>query len=48
MVEFILLVILMQQDVNIPHVIQTGSGVQPAPYPMSNGGSLPGGKVACA
>jgi hypothetical protein len=28
------------------HSVQTGSGVHPASYPMSTGGSLPRGKAA--
>jgi hypothetical protein len=30
------------------HVVQTGSGALQASYPMSTGGSYPGGKVARA
>jgi hypothetical protein len=31
---------------NFLHIVQTGSGVHPASYPMGTGGSLPGGKAA--
>jgi hypothetical protein len=31
---------------NFLHVVQTSSGVHPAPYTMGTGGSFPGGKAA--
>jgi hypothetical protein len=34
---------LLGQELSLLHVIQTGSGAQPAPYLMGTGGSLPGG-----
>jgi hypothetical protein len=36
------------QDFSLLHSVQTGSGAQPAYYPMGAGGSLPGGKMAVA
>jgi hypothetical protein len=36
------------QEFSLLHVVQTGSGVHPASYPMGTGGSLPGGKAAGA
>jgi hypothetical protein len=32
--------------ISLLHVVQTGSGVHPTSYPMSTGGSFPGGKAA--
>jgi hypothetical protein len=36
------------QDFSFLHSVQTGSGTQPASYPMGTGGSFPGGKAAGA
>jgi hypothetical protein len=36
------------QEFSHLHVVQTGSGAHPAPYPMGNVGSFPGGKTAGA
>jgi hypothetical protein len=33
---------------NFLHSVQTGSGVHPTSYPMSTGGSFPGGRAAMA
>jgi hypothetical protein len=33
---------------NFLHVVQTGSGANPASYPMGTGGSFPRGKAAGA
>jgi hypothetical protein len=34
------------QHFSLLHSVQTGSGTQPAYYPMGTGGSFPGGTVA--
>jgi hypothetical protein len=34
------------QEFSVLHIVQIGSGVHPASYPMGTGGSFPGGKAA--
>jgi hypothetical protein len=36
------------QEFSFLHIVQTGSGVHPASYPMGTGGSFPRGKAAGA
>jgi hypothetical protein len=38
----------MGREFSILHAVQTGSGVDPASYPMDTGDSFPGGKAAGA
>jgi hypothetical protein len=34
------------QGYSLLHIVQTGSAAQPASYPMTTGGTFPGGKAA--
>jgi hypothetical protein len=36
------------QEFSLPHIVQTGSGVNPTNYPMWTGANLLGGKTAGA